>query len=94
MVLHMLANMGGYLIGDLKRKAPGPTHVANTQISTGHHSDTVTLRVRCVRVMLVRNLGFPGLRRFRECRSAAARNSYRSLLWHLYELVKLNSYWT
>lgn len=44
--------------------------------------------------MLLPNLGFPGLRRFAIGGGALPRNSYRSLLWHIYELVKLGSNWT
>ena len=58
----------GYLIGDL-----GPTShclpvPAGVQISAGDHAGTVTMPLRSARVVLVRNLCFPGLRRFGDVR--------------------------
>jgi hypothetical protein len=59
-------HLGGYLIGDLGTRTLRPTPCLDVQISTGYHSDPVTMLLRCVRVALGWNLWFPGLRRFRE----------------------------
>ena len=59
-------HLGGYLIGDLGTMKLGSTARTDAQISAGDNAGTVTLPLQGDRIVPVRNLGFPGLRRFRE----------------------------
>lgn len=61
-----LQDGGGYLIGDLGTTKLGRQAPSDVQISAGDNTGTVTLPLRSAWVVLVRNLGFPGLRHFRE----------------------------
>lgn len=64
-------HLGGYLIGDLGTRKLDRAACTDDEISTGDHADTVTMPLRGARAVLVRNLRFPGLRRFHEerCRT-------------------------
>lgn len=66
-----------------------PSTQGDDEISTGHEPTTETLPLRSVGVELGRNQCFAGLRRFRRS-GGGSRNSYRSQLCHLYELVKFD----
>lgn len=88
-ILTLTSILGGYLIGDRNGRAP----TTNIKISLGDFPDTVMLPSQRVLPMLGVTLWFPGLSRFREWIAAFSRNSYGSLLLHIYELVKLGSNW-
>lgn len=82
------------MVPALGRKAPAGRLLGDDEISAGEYPPTVTMPLPSAGAMLGRNLGFPGLRRFFDWRRRLPRNSYRSLLCHIYELVKLGSNWT
>ena len=87
-------NLRGYLIGNLGRGVPGRPHPTNDQISTGDATGNVTLSSPIELAVMVPNLCFPVLSRFSIVGGSIFRNFYRSLLCHIYELVKLGSNWT
>ena len=60
--------MRGYLIVALGTNNTYGNLSGDEEISAGDHPHTVTLRATSAGTMLERNLGFPGLRRFREWR--------------------------
>ena len=60
--------LGGYLIGNLGRRVPGRPPPTGYQISAGDEPGTATLPAPRELAVMVPNLGFPGLRRFSECR--------------------------
>lgn len=86
-------NLRGYLIGNLGRGVPGRPHPTDGQISLGDATPTVTLSPPIELAVMVTNLWFPVLSRFSIVGGSLIRNSYRSLLCHIYELVKLGSNW-
>ena len=59
---------GGYLIGDLGKAGLGTAAPSGDQISAGDEEGTVTMPRTSGLEALELNLGFPGLRRFREWR--------------------------
>jgi hypothetical protein len=85
---------GGYLIGNLKIMDPDPRPPLHWQISPGDKAGTESMPFPCAPAPLGRKHAFPGLSHFDGCWRHFDRNSYRSLLCHIYELVKLGSSWT
>ena len=85
---------GGYLIGNLKIMDPDPGPPLHRQISPGDKPGTESMPFPCAPATLGRKHAFPRLSHFAGCWRHFDRNSYRSLLYHIYELVKLGSSWT
>lgn len=84
-------HLGGYLIGKFQRAFPKVPLLTDDQISVGNSSGTDTMSSPLELAMILSNHVFSGLSHFLIVGGSLSRNSYRSLLCHIYELVKLGS---